>query len=611
MVFKLTNDSLSKMEGLPPAISNAQKYPEIVEVKNYTVQAVNELLEKEILRYVYTSDNERIDLAENEYAFKFFKRFIECENWELIEMSKNNVAMIIDDSITYNWSEYKNAKLVRKHYIAIVPKASVTKQKPTWLDAYHKVDQQTHREYIKESDLDEEQIYEWAKITDMSLMEITSLSWLESEKEQLDFLKKYFWEWEFDFENISSMYDQAISIFKERSTFLEKSASFRGFEGKRFETQADILQFLEKASDSTNNRRLRTIYCTLLKYVYLLNEYEKSPAYKFLSGLETGWEQKKIAFIREMYNLDDDTEISRDPRWVYRFLHEVAGVPVIITFRIKSIKSIVTKSLWKWKYLNIDNFHDLIAASYYIPKEYSSSNIEIMKEVDKNFLSHSWYLDNKGFITKDMVTELESGNQYNKKYLKAFENKWTSGSGDPNYVDAKFTWKYILPSWDSEVSIGYESKFYNGIPEEDVNEVWMKFHPVYDYFSKYFEAETNRQPFITAENLQDRIGGLYDVLWNMNLQWKYNKQRIDVLREIYDELNFKAHKTWFPDNESGWKLKNFYENTIAEMIFKKLVSDDKYEIKRARVWGKMCFITKYNREQLLAWGRWYEFKEAA
>lgn len=610
MSFTISNATLSKMKGLPTSINNLQNYPIISEVEDYTVEAVNDLLERERYEYVFTINGERIDVLDNEYAFEFTIQVIQTDSGEEIEVAPNMHLEYIWDNIRYKWIDYKDAVILSKKYVWIIDREKVQSKKPEKWVPYHKVDNETHRDYIITGDLDQDRVYRWAKLSHVSLMEITSLSWLTWEEEQLDFLGKYFDDEVFDSPDflwkINSFYEEAIDIFKDRSTYLAESSQFRKFNNIIFENKESILEFLNSASSENTNRRIRTIHCTLLKYIYLLNEYEKNGVYNLLKRLETWWENVKIEFIKNLFHLPQDTDVIINRQELYQFVKTIWWVEVIVTFRIKSIKSIINKSLAKWEYLKLEDFNDTFAASYYIPEYAKADNVAIMKKVDEDFYNWRWYLKNKWFVTHDMLN-LDDHSRANKKYIKASKNAVANKWWSDKYSDAKHTWYHVIEEWWESLQVGFESKYFNWTPDEDTNEIGMSFHPVYEHFSKYFEAEANRQPFITAENLAARINSLYVILWDKSILYKYWKQRIDVLREIHSELTATEHSSSFPESESWGKLKNFFENVLSEMIFKKLIK--KYWLERARIWGKTCFTSKYNREQLQAWLRWYEFAD--
>lgn len=590
--------------------------PTIVEDRREETKThVNTLLERERYVWVVLSDGSQRVLEEDEYAIEFFKRVITTQDGHEISLQASDKTVWSQDGIQVWDVFYPGATERRDTCVGIVSKDDVSDIKPD--GAYHKDYKKEQTLYISDQKLKEENTFLGAKIRNISLMEVTSLKSLEFPDAQLGLIMKHF-SWQNiedpDFlEHADTLLSKAKKILEKRVFHLSNRTPYKKVQNLSIGSKQDVLDILEQTS--SDDRRTNLIYCTLLKYMYLLETYGQNPLYSFLEKLEL-WSIDIQDVISKTFNLPKKTSIEKDKRWVYVFkkrFQEYDDATVQIWFRVKSLDSMISKSLWKAGYLRIEDFRDIFAMTVYIPEKSKKHTISIMQEFDANILNSQGYLKNKGFVTTEMVELHEKApNQKpkdTKKYHKAcWRNERWIGTSDM-YDDAKFIWTHTVSPdiswvWDSSITIWTEVKFLHGSIEYDSNEVGTSFNPVYDYFAKHFEWEKNRNPFITARNISELLDNFFDVI-TIESQ-KYEQTIYQVLSEIYTELaNGKSNRN-FPTDLNQRELEKFYHAHIKQMLFYYLV--DKYWLQRAKYKSDIVFTTAYNREQLGVGGRWYKYQ---
>ena len=627
MWFSITSSYLNSLEDLPK-ISSSKWLPRIESIDSnceVTKQKINDLLDAKTLNYILTEDWEGIVVWKNQIPFSFSRSFIIYPDSE-IEILPHETVTIEWDAIFHKWIEHNNVQFQTRNYISIIEQSAVTdlqsenKNRIKWEDWSWTV-------YLDYSELDEEAVYENATIWLSSMMEITSLDHL-IEWENIDsFLSNFFTAEQLENEHqylelINDLFYEAKNIFENRAKHLVHTKEYGSISKCKFTSKKDIVDFLNHAKKSDysakkfQNRKSKTIHCTLLKYMYLLNDFSKNNTYRLLNLIES-WQVKETDIIRKLFQLPNDYEIpQKDARWVYTFVSTVDWIEYSTTFRIKNIDSLIQKALAKWEYLDPNSLFDIIWTSSYLWNKPDSHSISILRKNDAKIFSWLWTLKNKNLVTSDLIEshnwnflDLNEKNKYLTALKKSKINTWTND----NYKDAKVFWRThikLVVNWNEEVfNIWAESKVLQWFPEEESNEIWLSFHPVYDYISKFFEWEKNRVPFVTATNLQTVIMWLFEHITSDSIKAKYpNKSYIKILEEIYTELKQEFNtndNVNFPITETRMpRVNEFFESRIAPLLFRKLIKQ--YSLERANVWNQICFTTKENRKQLAIWISAYE-----
>ncbi len=607
MSLNLTKQTLIKKFGL-------EETSEIIVPVNETKEFVNDILERERISYIITKDWERKDIPEGKYAFYIDAIEIVTQDGETTVlpfcMGKDDFSKIQDE---YDIKHFRDVKMVW-----VTDKSKVSRKKPKGKE-YYKVDKKDHREYILKEDVEDS--HENSSLKDMTLMELTSLKEL-TEEEQIAFLRRYFEDFDLDnekfIERIDELFSYAKDRFKERTWKLKENQIFRKLDKSSIKNKEDFLSLLENASNPKNSRRVVSVYCTILKYMFLYNEMKKNPLFDLLEKIEM-WAVKVEDIIRDIFKLPKNTKIEKNNKWIYKFNYKVNWSNVVITFRVKKIKSIVKKALAKWEYLKLEDFRDIFWASVYLEEKDKKNLVKIMKKLDIEFFNWNAYIKNKELLKKEDVENIDlKENPELKKYvLSASKKDKNNGSAD-NYNDCKQIWiwhfewnkkrPYLPKDW---IKVWMEIKYLYWKPNEDTNEKGMGFHPIYEYFAKFFDWEKNRQPFIKLETLKDYINDLYDeVLTNDEELEKNWKTKIEVFEELYEELLWKK----LPKNPSNNSLKKLFNSELSEAIFEYLAHKKRYDFKFSSLkwkWkrNEIVITTDKNREQVEDWGRWYRFEE--
>ncbi len=566
-----------------------------------TCTHVNRLLEEETITYIQPKWSQDTRFIEPwEHAFKFTERSIKVSNESVVPILPNISVTLEGDNIIYDGVTYTWAQLQQTEYVWIVDRSDIQpspKKNQPWYSSWNTF---VPVSKIKERFVDTD-------VRTISLMEVTRLPANKVNNQR--FLAWYFPNWDMSSlaftEHVRTLFEKSKEIFEKRAFVLTSHKAYKNFfknfnsvSGKRI-----IAELIKKTQ--SKNRHESIIACSMLKFMFLLNKYSENDTFTLLLHLEE--EEKNMnVFLRDVFNLPKDVDIQRDNRWIYIFKKEFPeydNTVVEIWFRVKSLSSIIQKSLSKAEYLELDSFRDIFAMSVYIPEEKTKYTLSIMQEFDTQIFNSDWRLKNK-WLLDDNTIELHkqvyptADAEVLKKYEEAAETDTKQIGTSENYDDVKIVWTYYTKDWKE---VGTETKFLYGKLQDDANEVGTAFHPVFDYFSKYFAGEKNRNPFITAKTLSDLLDDFYPYL--KKEAEKYGKTYVQCLRELFDELPKKNKTKRFPEKD----FKRFYDNTIKKQIFKYLANT--YELEQVKIQNEwIAFTTKYNREQLSVGLRWFRLK---
>lgn len=336
--------------------------------------------------------------------------------------------------------------------------------------------------------------------------------------------------------------------------------------------------------------------------MYLYHEMKKSPVFNLVEKIDNGVINTEDV-IRDIFKLEESQTIERNNKNIYEFEKNIAGVNVNISFRVKSLQSIMNKALAKGEYLKIENFFDIFWATIYIEPKDKKYLVKIMQEIDRSFYNWWAYIKNKSMLKKEDTTELDAEDDFDKKYIKASKNKEKNTWSWEKYSDCKLIGKGTLEKKEREyleedISIWMEVKFLIGRQNNDTNEYGMSWHPIYDHFAKFFEWEKNRNPFIPVKTVHKHVRNLYDILMDDDLLQKYGKKKHEIFSELYTDF-------------FGKKLQN---NTDYESVFKEIYPKvvayivNEYKMSISSYKNQLVFVTKDNKLQLQHGGRWYEIK---
>lgn len=573
-----------------------------------TSEHVNNLLSMERVSYVYATDNDSmIDLVDKWFtAFSYDQIYLDLEDGEIIIWVSETVEQKWQNVI-YKWEKYSKENLKDRKVSIVVNNDKVQDSKELiWDEPYYSFyDAQSRKRYVLVKDVETE--YSDADVRDMSVMELTGLP---DYNINMKFLAWYFRWFEIPspkfFTYINKQFTFASNFLEKRAPILASRKPFQSIKGITFASEEDIENFLEMLKSW--DRRESITACTLLKFIFLLHKYKENPIFEFWEKCQES-DDFTIAYIMKIFNLPLSTEIKKDSKGVFHFTKifpEFSNAEIPMTFRVKSLDSMLQKSLWSATYLWLEDFRDIFASTAYIPDEYKKYTVDLMKQFDINLTQSDAYVKNKWFLTKENVA-VDSDYKYQR--AKWNIRRWKSSSD--SFSDAKQIWEHpvdfefewIKYAWN----IWMENRFLYGTPTDDSNETWLTCHPVYDYFAKHFEWEQNRAPFYTASNLAKLFDDFFDYLSN-SLEKKYPELDLwQVMKDMYDEL-WKANETsWFP-NKKSWKngLKDFYHSRMKVILFKHFV--DKFKLQRMSYGNELIFVSKENRHQLRAGWRWYKIK---
>lgn len=613
MSFSITKTNLLTDYNVPKLSDDSWKHITI-QACDENKEFVNTILENETIEYIITGNGERILLDSDTTSFQINGISVtdmkgDTKFFPLFENSNFSCDM---EEIEINGNIYPCKSYDFCKAIITAKKEDISKMKP-WQGKYFKKARVEYREYLKETNMID--IYKNARAEKMSLLELTSLKEFNS-KERLDFLVKYFSDIFPDtnipefIDHIDDLFDFAKKKFKERTWPLKNHKVFKAIDKNcKIKSPQDIENFLEQASNSKWNMVNTTIYCTLLKYMYLYNEMKKTPLFVFIEQIEEG-QIDVLDMIRDIFSLQKNTKITKNSKGIYQFNKSIEWVKAIVTFRIKSVTSIIKKALAKWEYMKIENFYDIFWTSIYIPEKDEKRLANIMMTIDRTYFDGgSGYIKNRWTLQEQHVQWFSNTHNLERKYLKAVgtnkRHKWTSS----NYGDVRIIWKWTLEKkpWRESIkdkngiTIGMEFKFLLGKPEESTNETGMSFHPIYEYFWKFFEWEKNRTPFTKRKTIEAHINNLYDILIDSDFLEKHGKTKTEIFQEIYKDLYDKNLSK--KDINNNTKLKNIYFSKIAPWIFKYLHKVYNFQVSSLN--KETILISEDNYQQLQDGGRWY------
>jgi hypothetical protein len=119
-------------------------------------------------------------------------------------------------------------------------------------------------------------------------MEVTNLKTLGNTNDQLTFITKYFSDKDIDspefIDSINTLLQKSRDLLEKRAPLLSNRRSYEKIKKIEIQSRNDIIQFLEGSNNS--DRRTSILYCSLLKYMYLLDTYSRNPIYTLLEKIE-------------------------------------------------------------------------------------------------------------------------------------------------------------------------------------------------------------------------------------------------------------------------------------------------------------------------------------
>jgi len=569
---------------------------------------VNTLLAQERLSYIYSmQDNSLIDIVpEWETAFSYDETYLDLDDWEKIIWISESFEQKWH-TVIYDWVKFSKDSL-KDRKVSVVVKNEYVLDTKEWIFDTEYIsfyDAQKRKRYVLKKHIKHE--YSDTDVKDMSIMEVTGLA---NHNINMKFIAWYFPGFKIPSEEfftyMNEQFSYAVRFLEKRAPILASRKPFQTIKDLSFHSEQEILDFLKMVK--SEDRRQSITACTLIKFIFLLHKYRENPIFTFWEKCQES-DEFMIAYIRKIFHLPWNIKIKKDSKWVFHFTKifpEFSNAEIPITFRVKSLDSILHKSLSSASYLLLEDFRDIFASTTYIPEQYKSRTVQIMQQFDTHITQWDAYVKNKWFLNDDNVSPKAA-----YKYRKAKWNikRWTSSSD--TFTDAKQTWEHLVDfeyAWERyEWKIGIENRFLYGSPSKDVNETWLTCHPVYEYFAKHFEWEQNRAPFYTVSNIAKLFDDFFDYL-SETLEDKYPELDLwQVMSDIYNELlkvNDIAHFPW--KKCSKWALKDFYHSKMKVNLFKHFAL--KFKLQRASYWKELVFISDENRHQLKVWGRWYKLK---